>query len=102
MISRRTFLDGLAGTAASAAISSTAKSYAQIVGSNDRLNFAILGLNGRGGAHLSALKNNSASARVSHICDVDSTVLAKFATDAEKELGYAPTAEGDYRKILEA
>ena len=31
MISRRTFLDGLAVTAASAAVSSTAKSYAQIV-----------------------------------------------------------------------
>jgi predicted dehydrogenase len=102
MISRRTFLDGLAVTAASAAFSSTAKSYAQIIGSNDRLNFAILGLNGRGYAHLSALKNNAASARVSHICDVDSTVLAKFATEAEKELGYAPTADGDYRKILDA
>jgi predicted dehydrogenase len=102
MISRRTFLDGLAVTAASAAISSTAKSYAQILGSNDRLNFAILGLNGRGYAHLSALKNNAASARVSHICDVDSAILAKFAIEAEKELGYAPAANGDYRKILEA
>jgi predicted dehydrogenase len=102
MISRRTFLDGLAVTAASAAISSSARSYAQILGSNDRLNFAILGLNGRGYAHLSALKNNAASARVSHICDVDSAILAKFAIEAEKELGYAPTADGDYRKILEA
>jgi len=102
MISRRTFLDGLAVTAASAAISSTAKSYAQIMGSNDRLNFAILGLNGRGYAHLSALKNNAASARISHICDVDSTILAKFATEAQSELGYAPTAEGDYRKILDS
>jgi predicted dehydrogenase len=102
MISRRTFLDGLAVTAASAAISSTAKSYAQILGSNDRLNFAILGLNGRGYAHLSALKNNAAAARVSHICDVDSTILAKFAAEAQSELGYAPTADGDYRKILDA
>ena len=102
MISRRTFLDGLAGTAASAAISSTAKSYAQIMGSNDRLNFAILGLNGRGYAHLSSLKNNAASARVSHICDVDSTILAKFSTEAQSELGYAPIAEGDYRKILDS
>ena len=56
MISRRTFLDGLAVTAASAAVSSTAKSYAQILGSNNRLNFAILGLNGRGYAHLDALQ----------------------------------------------
>lgn len=100
MISRRTFLDGLAVGMAGAAISSTAKSYAQILGANDRLNFAILGLNGRGYAHLSALKNNAQTARISHICDVDSTILAKFAGEAQKELGYAPVADGDYRKVL--
>jgi len=100
MISRRTFLDGLAAGVAGAAISSTAKSYAQILGANDRLNFAILGLNGRGYAHLSALKNNAQSARVSHVCDVDSTILAKFSAQAEKELGYAPASDGDYRKVL--
>ncbi len=100
MISRRTFLDGLAAGVAGAAISSTAKSYAQILGANDRLNFAILGLNGRGYAHLSALKNNAQSARVSHVCDVDSTILTKFSAQAEKELGYAPASDGDYRKVL--
>jgi len=100
MISRREFLDGLAATAAGAAISSTAKSYAQIIGANDRVNFAILGLNGRGYAHLSALKNNAASARVTHVCDCDATILAKFSGRAEKELGYAPTADQDFRKIL--
>jgi predicted dehydrogenase len=100
MITRRTFLDGLAVTAASAAISSTAKSYAQIIGANDRLNFAIIGLNGRGYAHLSALKANAKSARVSHICDVDSTILAKFAARSQEALGYAPIADGDYRKVL--
>jgi predicted dehydrogenase len=34
------------------AIGSTAKSYGQILGSNDRLNFAVIGLNGRAYAHL--------------------------------------------------
>jgi predicted dehydrogenase len=100
MISRRTFLDGIAATAAGAAISSTAKSYGQIMGSNERVNFAILGLNGRGYAHLSALKANDKTAKVTHVCDVDSTILTKFCGTAEKELGYAPTADGDYRKIL--
>ena len=100
MITRRTFIDGLAASAAGVAISSTAKSYAQILGANDRINFAILGLNGRGYAHLSALKANAKSARVTHICDVESNILAKFAAEAEKGLGYAPIAEGDYRKVL--
>ncbi|NYF78059.1 Gfo/Idh/MocA family protein [Granulicella arctica] len=102
MISRRTFLDGIAIGVAGAAISSTAKSYGQILGSNERLNFAIIGLNGRGYAHLSGLKGNSTAARVSHVCDVDAKILAKFSAEAEKELGYAPVADGDFRKVLES
>ena len=102
MISRRTFLNGVAVGAAGAALSSTAKSYAQIVGANERLNFAIFGLNGRGYAHLSALKNNAHSARVSHVCDVDQKILDKFSAEAQKELGYAPATDTDFRKVLES
>ena len=87
---------------AGAAVTSTARSYAQVLGANDRVHFAVIGLNGRGYAHLSSLKANSESARVTHVCDVDSTILAKFAGAAEKELGYAPATEGDFRKILAA
>ncbi|MFY9747185.1 MAG: Gfo/Idh/MocA family oxidoreductase [Acidobacteriaceae bacterium] len=101
MITRRDFLDTMAVGAAGLAVSSTAKSYAQIMGANERLNFAIIGLNGRGYAHLSALAANRETARVAYICDVESNILAKFAAEAQKELGYAPQAEGDFRKILE-
>src|ERR1700733_12002111 len=78
MISRRRFVNGLAAGAAVSAFASTAKSYAQILGANDRLNFAINGLNGRGHAHLSSLKANSKTARVAYICDVDDTTRAKL------------------------
>ena len=56
MITRREFLDALAVGAAGLAVGTTAKSYGQILGSNDRLNFAVIGLNGRAYAHLAALK----------------------------------------------
>jgi predicted dehydrogenase len=102
MISRRTFVNGLAAGVAGTALASTAKSYAQILGANDRVNFAINGLNGRGYAHLSALRSNSKTARVAYISDVDAHVLAKFATRAEKALGYAPKAVGDFRQVLES
>ncbi|MGA8231835.1 MAG: Gfo/Idh/MocA family oxidoreductase [Candidatus Acidiferrales bacterium] len=101
MITRREFIDKVAVGAAGLAIASTAKSYAQIVGSNDRLNFAVIGLNGRGYAHLSSLKANQSTARVSHVCDVESNILKKFADASQHELGYAPEAETDFRKILE-
>jgi predicted dehydrogenase len=100
MVTRREFLDTLAVGAAGLAIGSTAKSYGQILGSNDRLNFAVIGLNGRASAHLSSLKANKDTARISHVCDVDSNTLQKFATAVQKELGYAPATDRDFRKSL--
>src|ERR1700759_2994671 len=101
-MSRRTFLDGLAVTLAGTPLAAPARSYAQIAGANDRVNFATAGLNGRGRAHLSAIANNSKTARMTHYCDVDAHVLAKFGPEAEKTLGYAPTANQDFRKALES
>jgi len=104
MISRRTFVNGLAtgvaGSALASTFGSTAKSYGQILGSNDRLNFAVNGLNGRGHAHLSALANNSKTARIAYICDPDDHIRAKYAEDAQKALGYAPKPEKDFRRAL--
>jgi predicted dehydrogenase len=101
MVTRREFIDTLALGAAGLAIGSTAKSYGQILGSNDRVNFAVIGLNSRAYAHLASLKANKDTSRISHVCDVDSVILKKFATAAERELGYAPATEKDFRNILQ-
>jgi predicted dehydrogenase len=100
MVTRREFIDTIAVGAAGLAVSSSAKSYGQIMGSNDRLNFAVIGLNGRAYAHLSSLKANKDAARISHVCDVDSNILAKFAQSTQKEMGYEPATDKDFRKIL--
>ena len=102
MISRREFIGTAAMGAAGFAIGATAQSYARILGANDRVTFAIAGLHGRGYAHLSSIKANQSTANVSHICDVDSRYLDKFAGEAQKELGYLPVKEKDFRKILES
>jgi predicted dehydrogenase len=101
MATRREFLDALAVGTAGLAIGTTAKSYGQILGSNDRLNFAVIGLNGRGYAHLSSLKANRSSARISHVCDVDGNIVRKFADTVRQETGDAPATGQDFRKILE-
>jgi len=101
MVTRREFLDTLAVGAAGLAIGSTAKSYGQIMGSNDRLNFAVIGLNGRAYAHLSALKANKNAARIAYVCDVDSNILKKFADATQKEMGETPATDKDFRHILE-
>ena len=101
MVTRREFLDAVAVGAAGLAVGATAKSYAQILGANDRLNFAVIGLNGRGYAHLASLKANRKAARISHVCDVDSNILKKFADVTTQQMGEAPAMEKDFRKILE-
>ena len=101
MITRREFLDTLAVGSAGLAIASTAKSYGQIMGANDRLNFAVIGLHSRAYAHLSALKANKDAARVTYVCDVDRHTMEKFAGDTERELGYAPATDQDFRNILQ-
>src|SRR5271170_7191074 len=101
MVTRREFLDTLAIGAAGLTIGSTAKSYAQIIGSNDRLNFAVIGLNSRAYAHLAGLKANKTAARISHVCDVDTTILKKFADATQQQMGEAPASDQDFRKILE-
>jgi predicted dehydrogenase len=101
MVTRREFLDSLAVGAASLAIGSTAKSYGQIMGSNERLNFAVIGLNSRAYAHLSSLRANKSNARIGYVCDVDTKILAKFAAETEKQMNAAPKTEQDFRKVLE-
>jgi predicted dehydrogenase len=100
LVTRREFLDTLATGAAGLAISSSARSYGQILGANDRLNFAVIGLNGRAGAHLSSLKANKGAARITHVCDVDTNTMKRFASDAADAMGEAPKTEQDFRNIL--
>ncbi len=101
MTTRREFLEKSAKATVGLAIASTAKSYAQIIGANNRLNFAVIGLNGRAYAHLASLKANQKAARITHVCDVESNILKKFAEKTQQMMGEAPAQEKDFRKILE-
>ncbi len=98
--SRRGFVGGLA--AAGVLSTWTAKSYAGIVGANERVNFAVIGLNSRAYAHLSALQANRKDARITHVCDVDSTILAKFADKTKAAMNEPSQADKDFRRTLEA
>ena len=100
MITRRSFVAGAA--AAGAVAQWNARSYAAIMGANERVQFAVIGLNGRATAHLSALKANSEKARITHVCDVDSVILDRFAGKTRSVMGEPAQSDKDFRKILEA
>ncbi len=100
MISRRSFLQTAAAGVASSSLAGTAKSYAQIVGSNERVHFAVIGLNSRAYAHLSSLQANRKDARIVQVCDVDTVILGKYAAATNKMTGESPTPQQDFRKVL--
>lgn len=97
MIDRRTMLTG-AGAALGVAIS--ARSYAQIKGANDRLRVAVVGVNGRGQAHMSAFAKQP-NVTITHLVDVDSDVLAKRAAAFAAKGNAGVKTEGDYRRLLD-
>ena len=99
-ISRRSFVRGLAAVGAVSCW--TAKSYAAIPGANERLNFAVIGLNGRGYAHLSSLQANRKNARITYACDVDSTILARFVDKTTAAMGETPKSDKDFRRALDS
>lgn len=100
-MNRREFLDTVAKGTAGLAIASSAKSYGQILGSNDRINFGVIGLHSRAYAHLSALKANKNAARIAYVCDVDINTMRKFAAAAQRDMGEAPATDQDFRHILQ-
>ena len=100
MVTRREFLDTVATGTAGLALATSARSYGQILGANDRLNFAIVGLHSRAYAHLSALKANRPEARIAYVCDVDTNTMKRFAAETDKEMGESVKMEPDFRNIL--
>jgi predicted dehydrogenase len=101
MKSRREFLKDIALGTAGIAVGLNAKSYARIIGANDRVNFAIIGLHGRAYAHLECIRQNK-DTMVTHVCDVDRRELDKFAIAAAEKLNQIPIKEKDFRRILES
>ena len=76
------------------------KSYGNILGANDRIKVAIMGVNGRG----TALASNYASqsnCEVLYISDVDSRAAEKCIATIEPIQKKKPKAAPDFRKALE-
>ena len=98
-IKRRDFIKATSAAAAGAAALGT-PAFSSPLGANDRINLAVIGVNGRGKAHTKATVF-SENLRVSHVCDVDQEILDKHLEYSTTELGYTPETETDFRRLLE-
>ncbi len=94
---RRDFLK--AGVVA-AGITATAASARKVLGANDRVRIAVIGLRGRGWDHVKGYKSVP-GVEIAWFCDVDENVLRKRMADADKLGIAAPQTQIDVRKLLE-
>ncbi len=78
----------------------SSKSYANIIGANERINVGMMGVNARG----LALATNFASqknCKILHVSDVDSRAAEKCIDAVTKITNDSPKATPDFRKALE-
>ena len=71
-----------------------------ILGANDRIICAIAGIRSRGKAHAIAI-NQQKNSKILYSCDVDDNILNDHNKWSEKNIGYVPKVEKDYRKLIE-
>lgn len=78
----------------------TALGNKRIVGANDHINCAVIGVRSRAKAHVRAIHANT-NAKILYNCDVDDLIIEEHNICCQKTIGYVPKVEKDFRKILE-
>ncbi len=106
MTERRDFIKkSVLGTAGIAigGMSFSARSYASVIGANDRINIAVAGIGGRGGEHISsliALKDNR-NVYLKTICDADEKFFDQRVKSILEKTGSKPQTEWDMRRVFD-
>ena len=97
---RRTFLKASSAVGASFLITGT-KASGNILGANDRVRIGVVGLNGRGSAHIGGFGGLD-NVEIAYVVDPDANVLASRLKGVQsKEAHRNCKGEKDVRKILE-
>ncbi len=102
---RRDFLKkvtaGAAGIAVGgSAMGMSAKSYSKIIGANDRLNVAIIGLGRRLGAYYEPVSKKENNVELVYLCDVMKSQRERAAANFAERIDYKPKLENDLRKVF--
>ena len=106
MIKRREFIKkSVIGTAGIAigGIGFSAKSYASIIGANERINLAVIGIRNQGTVHIKSFcgLKKSHNVVVKTLCDVDELLFKPASKIVTQMTGAKPLTEWDLRKVLD-
>ena len=106
MTKRREFIkNSVIGTAGIAigGMGFSSKSYASIVGANDRINIAVIGFKGRGGAIVNSFASmkDTKNVVIKTLCDADEQFFAQRVKAVQDRSGITPKTEWDMRKVFE-
>jgi len=101
-MSRRSFLSKTAAvTTAGALFAGTRHSVqGQVIGANDTINIAVMGIRSRGQGHISNFAEMD-NVRVTWLCDVDEKLFPDRVKIAEDLQGSKPKTAQDIREVLE-
>jgi len=100
---RREFLNRGAKTAvgvATAGVMLNTMKPERVLGANDRINIAVVGIRSRGSGHYREWAKIP-GVHVKTLCDVDSNLFPKRVQELKELQGKAPKTEVDIRKVLE-
>jgi len=103
MNSRRNFIKKTAIGAAGitmAGMGMSVQSYARILGANDRINVAIIGLGRRLGAFIEPIAMKSSNVQLLYLCDVMKSQRSQAAKRFADHLDYQVKLENDIRRVL--
>jgi predicted dehydrogenase len=72
----------------------------RVMGANERINLAVIGIKGRGRSHAKGFARIP-GVRVATLCDVDTNLFADRVRDLSGQEGGPPSTEQDIRRVLE-
>ena len=104
---RRKFIRNALATTASASVLANSRFVhaqdgqpAESKSPNSQLSVVVVGVNGRGGEHISQMLGAEA-VTITHVCDIDSAVGDRRAKQISDKQGKAPKIETDIRRVLD-
>ena len=97
-LNRRDFMKSSAAIGAGLVLAGPAS---RVLGANDDIRVAVVGVGGQGGGHMRYFGENCKGSRLVAICDADRSHVENRAADFEKKNGVKLKTYTDVRELLE-